>query len=340
MIKNMLKPELFNVTIIIPCRNEEEFIGKCFDSIIAQSYPKDKLEVLIVDGMSRDGTREIVKKYTKEYPFIKLLDNINKITPASFNIGIRYSTGDIILIMGAHATYESEYVSKCISYLIKYNADNVGGIWKIVPRDESLTGKAIAAITSSPFGAGNAHYRTGSLKQPMWVDTVFGGCYKKQIFERIGLFNENLVRTQDLEFHLRLKKAGGKILLVPDIITYYYVRSDLKSFCEYNFTNSFWVTYPRRFLNYIPASWRHFVPMIFVVSLMISMILSIFSVFPLAMITISYLIALLFFTSVIVYRKKDVKLLYVVPLLFPLLHISYGLGSLWGLIRSFGKRRV
>ena len=159
------------VSIIIPCRNEEKFISKCLDSIVAQDYPKDKLEVLVIDGMSKDRTRQIVNEYSKKHSFIKILENPKRITPCALNIGIKNAKGGTIMRMDAHTTYEKNYVSKCIKYLKEYNADNVGGIWKIVPRQDTLVGKAITFSLSHPFGIGNAYYRYVS-KDLRWVDTV------------------------------------------------------------------------------------------------------------------------------------------------------------------------
>jgi glycosyltransferase involved in cell wall biosynthesis len=327
-----------HVSIIIPCRNEDKYIARCLDSVISNDYPKDKLEVLIVDGMSEDHTKTIVEEYVKNYNFIKLLANPMRITPVAFNIGIKHSTGNVIMIMGAHATYEKDYISKCIYYLNTYKTDNVGGMWKIKPRDNTLVGRAIALISSSPFGVGNAYYRTGNLTGPKWVDTVFGGCYRKKVFDQIGLFNEKLVRTQDLELNSRLRKFGGKVLLVPEIVSYYYTRSDIKSFIKYIFVNSMWVTYPKKYLKDMPVSLRHLIPMFFVLSIITNFILSFFSMFFLVILLLiigSYIVTDLIFTLRIVFREKDIKLAIIILWLFPMLHFSYGFGSIWGFIKSF-----
>ena len=297
------------VSIIIPCRNEERFIAKCLDSIIAQDYPKDRLEVLVVDGMSEDGTREIVERYTDmslrarslachceqseaisardklrnlgiatSLPALamtlKLLNNPKKVTPCALNIGIKNAKGEIILWMSAHSRYEKDYISKCVKYLKEYDADNVGGVMITLPRDNAFIGKAIATVLSHPFGVGNSVFRTGA-KEPKWVDTVFGGCYKKEVFDKIGLFNESLVRSQDMEFNLRLKKTGGKILLAPDIVSYYYPKSNLKDFFIHNFEDGSWVTYPLKF-GIKAFSWRHLIPLFFILGLVGTGILGIF----------------------------------------------------------------
>jgi len=322
-------------SIIIPCRNEEKFIGKCIDSVIVNDYPEDRLEVLVVDGMSEDGTKEIVARYGGQYPFIRLLDNPKKITPCAFNMGIKHAKGDIVMIMSAHAAYEKGYISKCVRYLKEYNADNVGGIMITLPRDNTFIGRAIVNVLSHPFGVGNSIFRTGS-KEPKWVDTVFGGCYKKEVFDKIGLFNENLESTQDMDFNLRLKRAGGKTLLIPDAIVYYYARSSFKAFCKNNFRNGIWAIYPFKFVSHMPVSWRHLVPLVFVLSLISSVILLFF--FPIFLwvflfIGSSYFLVNIFSSNKIAIKEKDPRFLFLMPLIFATFHIGYGLGSTWGAIK-------
>ena len=208
MNENKEKQKSF-ISIIIPCRNEEKFIGKCLDSIIAQDYPKNSIEILILDGRSTDRTREILKKYTQKYSFIKVLDNPKKIQTTALNIGIKKARGEIIIRMDAHNIYEKSYMSKCVTYLRKYDVDNVGGICVTLPANNTIIAKSIALALSHPFGVGNVYFRIGS-KNPRFVDTVPFGCYKKEIFEKIGLFDENLVRNQDIEFNLRLKRQEEK----------------------------------------------------------------------------------------------------------------------------------
>lgn len=331
---NIPSNNLTLVSIIIPCRNEGKFIGKCLDSIIAQDYPKDNLEVLIVDGMSDEETREIVKRYIEQFPFVKLLDNPKEITPVALNIGIKHAKGKIITIMGAHATYGKGYISKCIKYLNGYNADNVGGKIIAVCRSNTILGKAITFVLSHPFGVGNSYFRASS-KEPKWVDTVFGGCYKKEVFEKIGLFNENLIRTQDMEFNLRLKKAGGKILLAPDIVAYYYPKSNLKDFFIHNFEDGIWAIYPLKFVK-IPLRLRHYIPFLFVLGLFGAGILGIFSpiFFWLFLFIVgSYFLVNIYFSIDIAIKRKDLRYLFLMPITFASRHLAYGFGSIWGLIK-------
>ena len=310
---------MITVSIIIPCRNEERYIGKCLDSIVSQDFSKEILEVLVIDGMSEDKTKEIVAKYASKYSFIKLLDNSKKFTPFGLNIGVKEAKGEIILRMDAHASYEKDYISKCLKYLKEYNADNVGGILKTLPAENTISAEAIALSLSHPFGVGTSYFRLGA-KEPREVDTVFGGCYKREVFEKIGLFNENLKRSQDIEFNLRLKRAGGKILLVPDIISYYYPKSNLEDFFLHNFEDGTWAVLPLKFVK-TPLKLRHYIPLIFVLTLPLS-------IWP-------YIPISLFFSAQIAFCEKDPRLFFVMPLIFATRHFGYGLGSIFGLIKLF-----
>lgn len=319
------------VSVIIPCRNEEKFIAKCLDSVISQTYPKEKMEVLVVDGASEDKTKEVVQKYS---PFVKVLNSPQKFTPFSLNIGIKEAKGEIIVRLDSHATYENDYIEKCLKYMEEFKADNVGGVVKAVPADDGLFAKAIAISLTHFFGAGSSYFRTGA-KEPKWVDTVFGGCYKKEVFEKIGFFNESLVRSQDLEFNLRLKKAGGKILLVPNIISYYYPKSRLSDFLKHNLVDGIWSVYPLKFVK-TPFSVRHYVPLVFVSSLLISALLSLF--IPLFkalffLIFVAYFLTSLCIAYQISRKEKDFKYLALMPIVFAARHFAYGLGSLVGLTK-------
>lgn len=322
------------VSIIIPCRNEEDFIGICLDSIVANDYPKERLEVMVVDGMSEDGTREIVERYAEEYPFIKLLDNPKKIIPSAMNIGIKNAKGEIIMKIDAHTSYQKDYISKCVHYLNEFKADNVGGVIIAVPRHNTPLGKAIVLSLSHPFGVGNSLFRIGT-KEPIWTDTAFSGCYRREVFDQIGFYDENLASSEDVDINSRLRRAGGKILLIPEIKTYYYARSNLRDFIRHNLYNGFWVTYPLKFGKLVFSS-RHLVPLAFVSNLLSLAILSIFSsifLWLLLVIVGAYSLVNIYFSSKISIQEKNIVYLFVMPLVFSSLHICYGLGSLWGLIR-------
>jgi len=306
------------VSAVVPCRNEEKFISDCLNSIIANDYPKDNLEILIADGMSTDKTREIIKEYSRKYPFLKILDNQRVITPAAMNVGIKNSRGEIIIKMDAHSLYEKDYISKCVKHLKESGADNVGGALKTISAKNTLIARAIAISLSHFFGAGGSYFRTG-VSGPREVDTVAFGCYWKKIFDKIGLFDERMAKIEDLELNLRLRKAGGKIMLFPDIKASYYPSSDnLKDFLRHNFIDGIWTTYPLKF-GFVSGSWRHYTPLIFVLTLPLS-------IWP-------YIFLSLFFSLKISIKEKDLGLFFAMPLVFAIRHIGYGFGSIWGLIK-------
>lgn len=321
------------ISIIIPCRNEEAFISKCLDTLLANDYPKDKIEFFVIDGLSTDNTLNIVKDYLSKFPFIKIFQNPKKVFPAAVNIGIKESRGDLIFIVGAHATYDPDYFSKCVENSLKNNADNVGGVLKTVPVNNDLAGSLISFVLSNYFGVGNSKFRTGS-SDILEVDTVFGGCYKKEVFQKYGMFIENLTSTSDYEFNKRIKQQGARILLIPDIEVTYFTRSTVQKFIKNNLRNGFWAIYPIALTNNLPVSLRHFVPLIFVMAMVLLLILSIkwsfFIQVLLALLTF-YLISSLFFSI----RSVDKKyhLIPFLPIVFFILHLTYGLGSLWGAIR-------
>jgi len=326
------------LSIVIPCRNEKTFIGKCLDSIIANDYPKDKLELFVVDGMSEDGTREIINQYSQKYAFIRVLENTKKITPCALNIGIRDASGEVVMRIDAHTTVEKNYISKCITYLIEYKAANVGGVWRILPRNNSLMGKTFTLVLSHPFGIGNAYYRFIKSGYPLWVDTVPFFCCRKEIFNKIGLFNENLARGQDQEFNLRLIKNRMKSLLVPEIVSYYYTQPNLKSFIKHNFINGVWAILPFRYSRIIPVSLRHLVPLVFISAVIIfglSSFINTGSLYIFAAILKIYLLTNLYFSAKTAIKEKDIRFLFLSFFVFAALHASYGLGSLFGLIRYF-----
>ena len=321
------------VSVIIPCRNEARTMGECLDSVLGNGYPKDLMEVLVIDGMSTDGTREIVSRYSAAYPYITLMDNPRRIVPTALNLGIGRSRGEIIIRMDAHNTYAPDYIEKCVSSLLSLVADNVGGRWITVPGDESLRARCIALALSHPFGVGNAHFRTGSRK-PRLVDTVPFGCYRKSVFEKVGMFNENLVRNQDIEFNLRLKRHGGRILLVPQIVSHYHARSTLRALGRNNFWNGFWVVYSSRFVS-AAFSLRHLIPLIFVASMAAGTagaLLDARALLLSGMVMLAYTAANAAASAGISSRQGWRHMPWLMAT-FAVLHFSYGLGSIWGFAR-------
>lgn len=322
------------VSIVIPCRNEETFIRNCLDSVIANDYSKERMELFVVDGMSQDSTRDIVKRYARVHPWIVLLDNPKKLTPYALNIGVKQAKGEVIMRMDAHSVYKHNYISSCIKYSKEYGADNVGGIFAATPFVKTLVAKSIAFVMSHPFGVGNSYFRTYP-KHIQEVDTVAFGCYKREVFDKIGLFNENLERSQDMEFNIRLKKAGGKIILFPNIIAYYYTDPTVAKFVRHNFKDGVWAILPAKFTHALLRP-RHLVPLVFMLVLLLLALLS-FShiIFFYAFATSLGLYILLAVASAfhIAFRERDVRYIFILPSFFALRHSVYGCGSLWGLIK-------
>ena len=300
--------------------------------MLDNNYPKGLTEIFMIDGMSEDNTREIIKRYIKKYPFIQLINNSKKIVPTALNIGIRKARGDIIIRIDAHNTYPSNYIEKLILWIRKTKADNVGGIWITKAGAETSIAKAIALALSHPFGVGNPYFRIGT-KEPKYVDTVPFGCYKREVFDKIGLFDEDLVRNQDDEFNLRLIKNGGKILLVPDIISHYYARDSIYKLWKMYFQYGYFKPLVAKKVGGV-LTWRQIIPSLFISSLILALLLSSFSKFFLWMFlfifglytTVNFSISL-----IISIKKKDLRLLPFLIASFITLHFSYGFGYIKGI---------
>ena len=319
--------QMKKVSIIIPCRNEEKFIEECINSIIKQSYGFGNIEIIVCDGLSDDKTCQIVDKYCKKYSQIKLLKNEKKITPSGMNLGIRNSTGDIIILFGAHSYMSENYIELCVRNFENSDASCVGGT--VINISDTDTSKAISYSMSSPFGVGNALFRYSTKKQ--FVDTVGFGAYKKEVYNKIGLFDEEFVRNQDDELNLRLAEAGGKILLDPEMVSYYYTRGSFKKLWRQYYQYGFWkVRVIQKHKR--PASIRHLIPVTFVTGVILGGILSIFFK-PILYIYLAVLLFYLAFSFIFAAKasKGEYKLVPKIILSFIILHISYGLGFLEGL---------
>lgn len=327
------------ISIIIPIRNEENYIKGCLESILNFDYPKEYLEILFIDGMSEDKTIEILNKYQKKFPYIKILQNKEKIVPIAMNIGIKESKGDYICRLDAHAKYPKNYISKLFEWSQELDADNVGAVCITNIKSKTNTAKAIQFVMSDKFGVGNSLFRIG-VEEPLEVDTVPFGFYKKEVFDKIGFYDERLVRTQDLELNKRLKKYNGKIYLIPDVQCTYYPREDYKSFFKNRFETGRWVMLSSYFTNSLNSiSIRHIVPLFFSLSLILSFLLVFFEkqfIYIFGFILVGYFL-ILFFRALKI--KKNFSLAFNILIGYFVLHFSYGLGSLKGLLEII-KRKI
>jgi len=319
------------VTVVVPCRNEVDHIGMCLDSIISGDYPHALMEVLVIDGMSQDGTRAIVSEYAKQYPFLRMVDNERQTTPCALNIGIRESKGTIIVRMDAHATYCRDYVSKLLSFLHSSGADNVGGVRLSVPGGPGVIAASIACAVSHPFGVGSSLY-TFDRPEPRWFDTVWGGCYRREIFDKIGLFDEQFVRNQDDEFNHRLILQGGKILLVPEVHAYYYARESLLklwlAYYQYGYFKPLTAFKLKRILTV-----RQLVPSGFLLGLLTAVVAGVFmqNLWWVCEGILAAYMSLTLLVALGTMREFAWRASLVSIVVFPLIHAAYGAGFLHGI---------
>jgi succinoglycan biosynthesis protein ExoA len=329
------------VTIIMPIRNEARYIGRNLGAVLVQDYPSECMEVIVVDGMSADDSREIIQKTAKgqrqtvndgrqnanHLPSIILLNNPDKIVPTGLNIALRQARGEIVIRVDGHCEITSDYVRRCVELLDETGADCVGG--PIATVGETWVARSIALAQSSLFGVGNVAFRTNTQK-PGYVDTVAFGAYRREVFDRIGNFDE--------EFNFRLIQAGGKIWLDPSIRSIYYSRANLRGVWRQYFEYGFYKVRVIQKRGAVP-SWRHLVPAIFVSGLLVTILMALFTNQPLWALVIAGPYAAANLIASLWTARRDCKTLPLLPLAFLTLHLSYGIGLLSGLWKWRNKWR-
>ncbi len=321
------------VTVVVPCRNEEKHIGRCLESILANDYPKERMEILVLDGMSEDRTREIVAAYAQRFQQIRLVDNPQKHIPVAMNIGIQAARGERILKMDAHSTYQPEYISKCVRNQETYGAENVGGVWRMVPGSDTAIAKAIVLALGHRFGSGNANVKVG-VDKPTWSDTAAFGCFKKELFDRIGMYDEKLLSSSDLDLNQRIQAAGGGILVVPDVVINYAADANLRALLRHVFADGVWVSYVMKF-GKKAWSWRHWVPGAFVLSLVVALALGAVNrgfVWLGLGVAGTYAAVSLAVSLQIAIRERDVRYAFLLPAVFAVRHFVHGIGTVFGLL--------
>ena len=215
------------VSVVIPCRNERRYVRGCLDTLLAGDYPAGRFEILVIDGMSDDGTRDILAEYARSRPEVRIVDNPARTTPAALNLGIAHARGSVFVRADAHADFPRSYVRDLVESLLGSGADGVGGVCRTVPGAPTTLACAIAIALAHPFGVGNSYFRIGT-SGPRLVETIPFGCYPMDLFRRVGGFDEELPRNQDDEFNYRVIGAGGRLLLVPHIVSRYFGRTRLR----------------------------------------------------------------------------------------------------------------
>jgi glycosyltransferase involved in cell wall biosynthesis len=317
------------VSVIVPCRNERDYIESCVRSILAQEPPPGGFEVIVADGISVEGTRSILKKLAKKDYRLRVVDNPERIIPAGLNSAIRGARGSIIVRMDAHTEYSSDYIRQCFDVLHETGADNVGGPW--IAEGKDLIGRAIAAAFQSAFAVGGARGHNPDYEG--FVDTVYLGCWRREVFDRIGLFDEGMVRSEDDELSLRLTRAGGKIWQSPRIKSRYHTRESLVSLLRQQVQYGYWkvrVIQKHR----IPASVRHLVPGCFVLSLIFLGLAAPWSRVALwGWIGLGglYLLCNLA-ASIVTAWRTDWTLFPLLPFVFACYHFGYGYGFVRGIL--------
>ncbi|NLC57687.1 MAG: glycosyltransferase family 2 protein [Armatimonadetes bacterium] len=316
------------VSVIIPCRNEAGWIEKCLEGVLQFQSPPGGFEVIVVDGASDDGTREIVARIAAQDRRVRLVDNPQRTTPHALNLGILAARGETIVRVDAHTEYAPDYLVQCLAVKHETGADNVGG--PALTRCHSYLHRAIAAAYHSRFAVGGALFHQATYEGP--VDTVPYGCYSRARLLELGLFDERLVRNQDDELNLRLARAGGTIWQSPRIRSWYSPRASLAGLFRQYWQYGYWKV-PVIQKHGRPASLRHLVPGAFAGGLTVMAPLALFSPLVaglLAVVLAAYLVLLLA-GSALTAARAGWKLLPVLPAVFPCYHLGYGLGFLFGL---------
>jgi glycosyltransferase involved in cell wall biosynthesis len=327
------------VTVIVPCLNEAQYIGACLDSILQTGYPLDRLEVLVIDGQSTDGTREIVARYAEQQPLVRLLENSRRVVPIALNIGIQAATGDIIARMDAHVVYPPEYLPRLVQGLLRQPVDNVGGCVITRPADGSATARAIAIALSHPFGVGNSWFRIG-VRGARFVDTVPFGCYPREVFKRIGTFDQEMIRNQDDEFNNRILRTGGRVMLLPDVVCYYYARGSYAQLARMYYQYGAFKPLAARKCGRI-TTLRQLIPAAFVTALGTSLIGAPLGPAAAAAATAiggAYALGVVVCAARVV-RTHGLRCAVALAGAFPVLHASYGVGFLRGLCDGLFRRR-
>ena len=329
-------PESAFISVIMPIRNEAAYIERSLGSVLAQDYPHDRMEILVVDGMSDDATRELVQQLASRFPehTVRLLDNPRRIVPTAMNIGIAAAEGDYVARVDGHCELPSDYLKRCLALAHETGAQNVGGM--VYGVGEGFVAQAIASAGRSRFGGGAA-FR--SSKRPGYVDTVFPGFWPKEVLERLGGFGEDLVRHQDYELNLRLRQSGGRIYFSPDLVVRYHNRASFASLARQYYQYGWWKAYVTM-QNPGAFRLRHAVAPLFVAALVLAVGLAPWTRlagYALAALLSAYALASLG-TSIAIAVKDGMRYLSLLPVSFGLMHLSWGMGFWVGLVRSWCQK--
>jgi succinoglycan biosynthesis protein ExoA len=325
-----------SVSIIIPCFNEQTTICKLLAAIYAQTFPRLDLEVIVADGISTDGTRAEISSFSDSHPdlHIAVVDNLKRNIPAGLNCALKESQGEIIIRLDAHSMPRPDYVERCVADLQAGLGDNVGGVWEISPGADTWMAQSIAVAAAHPLGVGDALYRHAG--KPALVDTVPFGAFKRELLALIGFFDEKLLTNEDYEFNARIRKSGGKVWLDPSIRSVYFARASLTGLAKQYFRYGFWKW---RMLRSYPDTllWRQALPPLFVLCLLGLGGLGIF--LPPVWILLGAEIIIYTFIltaagTMAAFKQEKSFLVMGLPMAISAMHISWGAGFLWSIIKG------
>ena len=324
------------VSIIVPCYNEEATIRLLLDAVARQTWPTEQMEVVLADGMSTDRTRAEVEKFLQEVSGleVRVVDNIKRNIPAGLNRAIEQAQGEFIVRLDAHSVPADDFVQNCLEALQAGKGENVGGVWDIRPGAKTWIARSIAAAAAHPFGVGDALYRY--TNQAGYVDTVPFGSFRRETLQKVGLYDENLLTNEDYELNVRLRQQSGRIWLDPRIRSGYFARSSLGALAKQYRRYGFW---KYRMLRRYPGTlrWRQALPPIFTLSLIVLGVLSL--LLPLARILLLlevmvYFLVLFAGAVPTAARRHDPALVFGIPLAIGVMHLSWGGGFLWSMVRK------
>jgi len=323
------------VSVLMPVRNEAGFIELSMRAVLAQDYPQDRMDVIVADGLSEDGTREIIQTLQEQHPIVRLIDNPGRIVSTALNAALRQAKGEIIVRVDGHCEIAPDYVRRCVSHLADAKVEAVGGPVETI--GESFAARAIAAAMSSRFGVGGSAFRVANSKT-QFTDTVAFPAYTRAVIDRAGPFDEELVRNQDDEYNYRLRKLGVKILLASDVASRYYSRATLSRLGSQYFQYGYWKV---RVMQKHPRQMRlrQFAPPLFVAALLVTLpLLPILPVvgYVLGFIAGAYAVAVIS-ASMLSAGRNGWQLLPTLPIAFTVLHLAYGSGFLIGLLKFWNR---
>lgn len=323
------------VSVIVPCYNEEKTITGLLHSITSQTYPLDRVEVIISDGMSEDGTRQKVQDYLAANPRLRVevVDNPLRAIPNALNLAIKNARGEIILRLDAHCIPAAGYIEKSVQGLLQGFGKNVGGLWKIMPGAETWIARSIAASASNPLGVGDARYRFSEVAGE--VDTVPFGAFWKDYLEELGGYNEELLTNEDYELNTRIRGRGDKVWFDPSIQSTYFARPDLKALAKQYWRYGYW---KYKMLKKYPGSLRlrQVLPPLFVLGWTVLILASVFSNLFRVLLAIMVLLYILILVSASLpkaIKENDPSILIGVPLAIATMHFSWGAGFLRSMIK-------